>query len=116
MQKQRNNDTKLPSIHRASLLGSSVSEYYTFGHGSISSALGQGYPSEEDSEEASSPAMLLLPLPRASIEIYGNLNICVGTGGLNYPMSLELVLSKNKNPDGFSGDSYFPKTKSDQRR
>uniref|UniRef100_A0A7S2ULC9 DUF4470 domain-containing protein n=1 Tax=Attheya septentrionalis TaxID=420275 RepID=A0A7S2ULC9_9STRA len=60
----------LPSIHRASLYGSTVREYYNYGHDDIMSALTEGEPSEEGSNVPACPAMKLSELPDSDLSSF----------------------------------------------
>jgi hypothetical protein len=53
---------EVPSIHHPSLFGSSVCEFYTYGHDVVSSALNGGLPKDESSTEPSCPAIELSKL------------------------------------------------------
>ena len=81
VQMRRNiiNDDKnnqLPPIHRASLLGSSVCEYYSFGHDLACSALGPGDPVNEEGDVCS-PPIQLQELPKEDLA-----NLAVLFGGV----------------------------------
>ena len=68
---------KLPSIHRASLYGSSICEYYNYGHDTVASALGPGDPANEETDEPSCPAIELDKLPDWDLK-----NLAIFFGGV----------------------------------